>query len=59
LHAERSEITLGTMQDAPAADPLATLVSWHAEAAQAGARDPDAMTLATATAEGRPSARIG
>lgn len=46
------------MQDAPAADPLATLVSWHAEAAQAGARDPDAMTLATATAEGRPSARI-
>jgi pyridoxamine 5'-phosphate oxidase len=58
LRAGRSEITLGTMQEAPAADPLAALVSWHAEAARASARDPDAMTLATATPEGRPSARI-
>lgn len=46
------------MQNAPGADPLALLVAWHREAGEAGARDPDAMTLATATRDGRPSARI-
>ena len=39
-------------------DPLVTLEHWHAEARSAGAIEPDAMTLATATADGRPSARI-
>jgi pyridoxamine 5'-phosphate oxidase len=39
-------------------DPLVTLVHWHAAARERGAIEPDAMTLATATADGRPSARI-
>ena len=46
------------MQDSPSADPLEALLAWHAEAVRAGARDPDAMTLATATGAGQPSARI-
>ena len=40
------------------ADPLVTLARWHAEARTQGAVEPDAMTLATATLDGRPSARI-
>lgn len=39
-------------------DPLSTLVRWHAEARARGALEPDAMTLATATPDGKPSARI-
>ena len=39
-------------------DPLVTLVHWHAAARERGAIEPDAMTLATATPDGRPSARI-
>ena len=39
-------------------DPLVTLVHWHAAAREHGAIEPDAMTLATATPDGRPSARI-
>jgi pyridoxamine 5'-phosphate oxidase len=39
-------------------DPLVTLVRWHAAARERGALEPDAMTLATATPDGRPSARI-
>ncbi len=46
------------MHDAPGSDPLALLVSWHQEALKVGAREPDAMTLATATRDGRPSARV-
>lgn len=46
------------MQEAPGADPLAVLVRWHREATEIGAREPDAMTLATATRAGRPSARV-
>jgi len=46
------------MHDAPGSDPLALLVSWHQEALKIGAREPDAMTLATATRDGRPSARV-
>jgi len=38
-------------------DPLALLRRWYAEAQAAGPRA-DAMTLATATPDGRPSARI-
>jgi pyridoxamine 5'-phosphate oxidase len=38
-------------------DPLALLRRWYAEAREAGPRA-DAMTLATATPDGRPSARI-
>jgi pyridoxamine 5'-phosphate oxidase len=43
---------------APGADPLAVLNSWYAEATRRGDPLPDAMTLATATPDGRPSARI-
>lgn len=39
-------------------DPIATLRTWLDEARAAGEREPDAMTLATATADGRPSARM-
>lgn len=39
-------------------DPLALVRRWFAEAQAAGIRQPDAMTLATATPDGRPSARV-
>jgi len=40
-----------------APDPITQLRRWYDEAVAAGARQPDAMTLATATPEGVPSAR--
>jgi pyridoxamine 5'-phosphate oxidase len=40
-----------------AADPMVTLQAWLNDAERASPR-PDAMTLATATPDGRPSARI-
>ncbi len=45
-------------QLAPGADPLEVLNTWHAQAVQRGEPTPDAMTLATATLDGRPSARV-
>jgi pyridoxamine 5'-phosphate oxidase len=39
-------------------DPMAQFRQWFAEAQQAGIREPNAMTLATATPDGRPSARV-
>lgn len=39
-------------------DPIATLRVWLEAARAAGEREPEAMTLATATPDGRPSARI-
>jgi pyridoxamine 5'-phosphate oxidase len=45
------------MPDA-AADPFALFAAWMAEAAAKEINDPNAMTLATATADGVPSARI-
>ncbi|HEX6790827.1 MAG TPA: pyridoxamine 5'-phosphate oxidase [Candidatus Krumholzibacteria bacterium] len=39
-------------------DPLVQFRRWFAEAQQAELREPNAMTLATATADGRPSARV-
>ena len=41
-----------------APDPLVEFARWFEEALQAEARDVNAMTLATATPEGTPSARI-
>lgn len=41
-----------------AADPLEMFAHWLEEAIAAGIDEPNAMTLATATAEGRPSARV-
>lgn len=40
------------------ADPLALFASWMDEAARTEINDPNAMTLATCTPDGRPSARI-
>jgi len=39
-------------------DPLRTVAAWYALAKERGVVEPEAMTLATADAEGRPSARI-
>jgi pyridoxamine 5'-phosphate oxidase len=39
-------------------DPLAIFEGWYADAVLSGAPFPDAMTLATASADGRPSARV-
>lgn len=40
------------------ADPIRQFDRWFAEAASAGVPDVNAMTLATATADGTPSARV-
>ena len=40
------------------ADPIVQLQAWLTAAAAAGTREPNAMTLATADAEGVPSARV-
>jgi pyridoxamine 5'-phosphate oxidase len=42
----------------PHSEPLALFDRWFAEAAEAEPNDPNAMALATATAEGRPSVRM-
>jgi pyridoxamine 5'-phosphate oxidase len=39
-------------------DPVAAFATWFAEAKSGEPNDPNAMTLATATADGAPSARI-
>ena len=39
-------------------DPLRLFDAWYAEAKTAEINDPDAMALATATADGRPSVRM-
>jgi pyridoxamine 5'-phosphate oxidase len=39
-------------------DPLVEFARWFEEALKAESRDPNAMTLATASADGTPSARI-
>ena len=38
--------------------PLARVAAWYAEAEAAGIPEPDAMALATATPDGRPSVRF-
>lgn len=54
----RREYTRGGLHEADvAADPVEQFARWFAEARESGAADPDAMYLATATAEGRPSVR--
>lgn len=39
-------------------DPIALFAAWMAEAAKSEPNDPNALCLATATADGRPSARM-
>ncbi len=43
---------------AGAPDPIALFDSWFAEACEAEANEPNAMALATATQQGRPSVRM-
>lgn len=45
-------------RDALPASPLDLFTAWFADAQAAGVVEPNAMTLATATPDGRPSARI-
>lgn len=48
----------GLHESEAGADPLALFQRWFDDALAAGIREPNAMTLATATPDGRPSARI-
>jgi pyridoxamine 5'-phosphate oxidase len=55
----RTEYLLAELVEEDAGhDPLALFSRWFEEAVGAGQRDPNAMTLATADAQGRPGARI-
>jgi pyridoxamine 5'-phosphate oxidase len=55
----RTEYTQRTLSaDAVAPDPLTQFEAWFDEALEAEVPEPNAMTLATATADGQPSARI-
>jgi len=59
LAALRQDYRLQTLDERTApSDPLILFRQWLEEAVASGLREPNAMTLATATAEGRPSARI-
>jgi pyridoxamine 5'-phosphate oxidase len=48
----------GLSEEDVAAEPVAQFQLWLAEAASAGIREPNAMTVASVGADGRPSARI-
>ncbi|MGH7594277.1 MAG: pyridoxamine 5'-phosphate oxidase, partial [Gemmatimonadales bacterium] len=57
--ARRSEYVRGALDEAhTATDPLEQFAAWFADAESANIPEPDAMTLATADAGGRPSARV-
>jgi len=50
---------LGCLDERTAAsDPIRQFQEWFQQAKRAGVREPEAMTLATATRSGRPSARM-
>ena len=56
----RREYARETLRDGDiAGDPIAQFARWFQEALNSGLSEPHAMTLATADAAGRPSARIG
>jgi pyridoxamine 5'-phosphate oxidase len=55
----RKEYTRRGLSEADAAaDPIAQFQAWFDEALAAGLTEPNAMTLATVGADGRPSARV-
>lgn len=56
--ADFEEFVSDAASQAPGAEPLSVLNTWFDEAVRAGDPMPDAMTLATATRAGKPSARI-
>ena len=51
-------VVAGMPEDAKQRDPLQLFGDWFADAENSGLLMPEAMTLATATGEGRPSARM-
>ena len=56
--ADSEDFVSDAVSQSPGPDPLSVLNTWYAEAVRGGDPMPDAMTLATATREGKPSARI-
>ena len=59
LHSLRVDYRKGELLESDvAADAIEQFARWFDEAKQAGLREPNAMTLATADASGAPSARI-
>jgi pyridoxamine 5'-phosphate oxidase len=55
---DSEDFTSDALRVAPGPEPLSVLNAWYDEAVRRGDPMPDAMTLATASADGRPSARI-
>lgn len=51
-------VTLGIDPAAEAGDPFELFSTWYKEAEESGLVHPEAMALATATPDGRPSSRI-
>jgi pyridoxamine 5'-phosphate oxidase len=64
VSSSRSETLTGTIDiefpeyEAPPAEPVALLRAWFDHAVHIGVREPRALALATADAQGRPSTRI-
>lgn len=59
LERARRDYGVGTLDEADLGpDPLPELARWVAAAVAAGIDEPNAMTLATVDAEGRPDARV-
>jgi pyridoxamine 5'-phosphate oxidase len=56
--ADQNALASDADTNAPGSDPLAVLSAWYEDALRSGQPVPDAMTLATATLDGRPAARI-
>jgi pyridoxamine 5'-phosphate oxidase len=55
----RKEYEHGALDEATvAASPFKQFATWYDEAVAAGLPEPEAMTLSTATPDGRPSARV-
>ncbi len=55
----RKEYEQGSLDEASvASDPVSQFALWYDAAVAADVPEPEAMTLSTATPEGRPSARI-
>ncbi len=59
LHDSRKDYIKGTLDENTVEDsPFVQFRNWYDDAKSAGVPEPNAMTLATATKDGRPSARI-
>jgi pyridoxamine 5'-phosphate oxidase len=55
----RKEYRVGVLDEATViTDPIAQFAAWYDAAVAAGVPEPEAMTLSTATPDGRPSARV-